>query len=150
MGSTPTIRTLRQAQGKPPFRTPSFCLLSIYQMTTYGEGLRACRGAYRVWYIGFMRKESEESNRLPGRWSLYIAQSISGKYYVGITTDIAKRIKDHNAGRGSQLARIDGPFKLRYESRVLSGQSEARKLEIKVKKWNREKKEKLIRGEWEL
>ena len=97
-----------------------------------------------------MKQEVEKEHNIKGQWCLYIAQSASGKYYVGITTNTSKRIADHNKGRGSHLAKIDGPFKLRYESRVLLGQSEARKLEIQVKKWNREKKEKLINGEWEL
>ena len=83
-------------------------------------------------------------------WYLYIAQSQSGKYYVGISTNVAKRLVTHNRGKGGHLARIDGPLTLRYTSRALDGQSEARKLEMQVKKWSRQKKEGLIKGEEEL
>lgn len=83
-------------------------------------------------------------------WYLYIAESKSGKYYVGITTDVENRINNHNLGRGSQLAKIDGPFTLRYVSENLGSQSRARKKEIQIKKWSRDKKEKLISEEWSL
>ena len=80
-------------------------------------------------------------------WYVYIAQSRSGRYYVGITNNVEKRIEDHNRGKGSRLAQVDGPFILKYYSQKLPNKSAARKAEIKIKKWSRAKKEKLISGQ---
>lgn len=80
-------------------------------------------------------------------WYLYIAEARTGRYYVGITTEPARRINDHNRGRGSRMALGQGPFKLVYASQPLPDQSTARKLEISVKSWKRQKKQKLIRGD---
>lgn len=79
-------------------------------------------------------------------WYLYIAQARTGLYYVGITTDPARRIQDHNRGKGSRMALGQGPFTLVYTSEELPDQGTARKLEMKMKKWPRAKKEKLIKG----
>ncbi|MEX1112120.1 MAG: GIY-YIG nuclease family protein [Candidatus Andersenbacteria bacterium] len=80
-------------------------------------------------------------------WYLYIAEARTGKYYVGITTEPARRINDHNNGRGSRMAKNEGPFTLIYTSKPLADQSTARKWEMQVKRWKRDKKEKLIKGE---
>lgn len=80
-------------------------------------------------------------------WFLYIAQARTGRYYVGITTEPGRRIRDHNRGAGSRMAVGQGPFTLVYTSEPLPNQSIARKREIQVKGWNRSKKKKLIDGE---
>ncbi|MBI1833620.1 MAG: GIY-YIG nuclease family protein [Candidatus Andersenbacteria bacterium] len=80
-------------------------------------------------------------------WYLYIAQARTGRYYVGITTEPERRIRDHNTGKGSRMAVNQGPFTLVYTSPELPNQSVARKTEIEVKSWKRAKKEKLIQGE---
>lgn len=77
-------------------------------------------------------------------WYLYIARARTGIYYTGITTDTDRRIRDHNAGKGSSLARSQGPFTLIYTSPPLENQSIARKCEIEVKSWSRTKKEQLM------
>ena len=81
-------------------------------------------------------------------WRAYIAKTITGRYYVGITTDTERRIEMHNAGKGSKLAKDQGPFVLVYESAPFVDKSEARKREVQLKGWSRAKKEKLIKGEW--
>jgi predicted GIY-YIG superfamily endonuclease len=82
-------------------------------------------------------------------WYVYIAKTHTGRYYTGITTNPLKRIIKHNRGKGSQLARQQGPFKLIFLSKPFPNKSEARKREIQIKGWSRKKKEKLINGEWE-
>jgi len=77
-------------------------------------------------------------------WYLYIAQAQTGRYYVGITTEPTRRIKDHNNGRGCRMAVNQGPFVLVYTSPKLPDQSTARKREIEIKGWTRGKKQKLI------
>lgn len=80
-------------------------------------------------------------------WFLYIAQARTGNYYVGITTEPERRIRDHNKGNGARMAKNQGPFTLIYTSPPLLNQSAARKMEIEVKSWKRAKKGKLINGE---
>ncbi len=82
------------------------------------------------------------------QWFVYIATAHTGRYYVGITTNPQERIKEHNSGEGSKFAMNQGPFVLSYVSLPLPNKSEARKREMQIKGWTREKKEKLIRGEW--
>ena len=82
-------------------------------------------------------------------WFVYIAKAKTDRYYVGITTNPQRRIINHNEGNGSQLARQQGPFLLRYISKPFINKSTARKREIQIKGWSRQKKEKLINGEWE-
>ena len=81
-------------------------------------------------------------------WYVYIAKAKTGRYYTGITTDTQKRIEKHNNGKGSNMARQQGPFVLVYKSLSFQNKSEARKKEAQIKGWSRIKKEKLIKGEW--
>jgi predicted GIY-YIG superfamily endonuclease len=81
-------------------------------------------------------------------WYVYIAKARTGYYYTGITTNPYKRISAHNTGKGSQMGREQGPFTLIYISPAFVNKSGARKREAQIKRWKREKKEKLIRGEW--
>ena len=81
-------------------------------------------------------------------WYVYIAQAKTGRYYTGITNDPDARIAKHNKGKGSRLARQQGPFTIAYVSESFPNKSVARKREAQIKGWSREKKEKLIRGEW--
>jgi putative endonuclease len=81
-------------------------------------------------------------------WYVYIAQARTGRYYTSITNDPEARITKHNTGKGSRLARQQGPFKLVYTSEVFLNKSSDRKREIQIKGWRKEKKEKLIQGDW--
>lgn len=80
-------------------------------------------------------------------WFVYIAKARTGRYYVGITTNPAARIEKHNTGKGSRFAINQGPFTLVHTSSPFPGKSEARKREIQLKGWTRNKKERLIGGE---
>ena len=80
-------------------------------------------------------------------WYLYIAQARTKNYYVGITTDPTRRIVDHNKGKGARMAVNQGPFTLVYTSLVLPDQSSARKWEMYLKNWSRNRKKQLISGE---
>ena len=81
-------------------------------------------------------------------WYVYIAKAKTGRFYTGITTNPNQRIIKHNSGKGSRFAIEQGPFELVYTSKTFSGKSEARKREIQIKGWSREKKLKLISGAW--
>ena len=81
-------------------------------------------------------------------WYVYIAESRYKHFYTGITNNPELRIIKHNSGKGSQMALQQGPFKLVYVSNKFSDKSSARKREAQIKKWSKEKKIRLINGEW--
>lgn len=81
-------------------------------------------------------------------WYVYIARANTSRYYTGITNNPAERLKKHNSGRGSKFAIEQGPLEMVYISPPLPNKSLARTREIQVKGWDRNKKEKLITGEW--
>lgn len=81
-------------------------------------------------------------------WYVYIAKARTGRYYTGITPTPDSRILKHNKGDGSRMAIQQGPFTLMYKSNPFPDKSSARKREIQIKGWTKEKKEKLIKGEW--
>lgn len=81
-------------------------------------------------------------------WFVYIVRCSDGSYYPGISPDVGKRVKLHNSGKGSHYTAAHRPVVLVYAKKFLS-KSEARKREIQIKGWSRQKKEKLIRGEFQ-
>lgn len=79
------------------------------------------------------------------RHFVYILQASNGKYYIGYTTDLKRRMGQHKNGRGSKFVRGFGFQKLLYyESH--STKSKALKREAKLKGWDRAQKEALING----
>ena len=77
-------------------------------------------------------------------WYLYILRCADQSLYAGITTDVARRIKEHNESkRGARYTRARRPCTLliqwEYDNR-----SQATKAEIAFKKYSKEKKERMI------
>lgn len=77
-------------------------------------------------------------------WYTYIVRCANGSLYTGITTDVTKRIKTHNAGRGGAYTRSHRPVKLVWNEKAVS-ESKARQREAEIKKWPKSKKENLIK-----
>ena len=78
----------------------------------------------------------------------YVLRLKSGQLYIGSTTDLDQRYKDHCFGKACRTTQLDPPIKLLY-SEELDSFSDARKREAQVKKWSRAKKEALISGEFD-
>ncbi|MFA5794516.1 MAG: GIY-YIG nuclease family protein [Candidatus Brocadiia bacterium] len=78
-------------------------------------------------------------------WYLYILRCNDGSYYVGITNNLEERVTEHNSGEGSKYTTTRRPVKLVYQEKH-KNKSEARKREITIKGWTREKKAKLVAG----
>ena len=76
-------------------------------------------------------------------WYLYIVLCSDTSLYTGITTNIKRRIKEHNSGYGAKYTRGRGPVQL-VHLRQFKNRSDATKAEIKVKKLKRRQKIKLI------
>ena len=67
---------------------------------------------------------------------VYILQSeVNGRYYVGSTNNLRRRILEHNNGQ-SKYTNLTKPFKLMF-SKEYSTLGEARKIEYKLKKFKR-------------
>lgn len=79
------------------------------------------------------------------RWFVYIVRCKNDSLYVGITTDVAARVTNHNAGKGAKYTRSFGPVKLVYSEEARSARA-ARQREAKIKRWSKEKKEAMIWG----
>lgn len=67
-----------------------------------------------------------------------------GDLYVGITDDPGQRLKYHNEKRGARFTKRDSKFEIVFLEQCET-LIEARKREIQIKKWRREKKEVLIK-----
>ena len=74
---------------------------------------------------------------------VYIVECVDGTLYTGWTTDIERRLKEHNAGIGSKYTRGRGPVSLRHLEEFPS-KGEALKREWKIKKLSRTQKLQLI------
>ena len=81
-------------------------------------------------------------------WYVYIIRCKDGTYYTGITTNVERRIKEHNSGTGAKYTRSRTPVELE-EYKEFKDRSKASKEEARIKKLTRVKKEKLI-GEWRV
>ena len=78
-------------------------------------------------------------------WYLYVVLCSDSSLYTGITTDIKRRIKEHNSGYGAKYTRGRGPVQLmllkQYKNR-----SDASKAETKFKKFRRKKKIQIVKN----
>ncbi|MEW5701460.1 MAG: GIY-YIG nuclease family protein [Candidatus Zixiibacteriota bacterium] len=78
-------------------------------------------------------------------WFVYLVRCSDGSIYTGITDDLDARIRKHNADKGAQYTAQRRPVVLLY-SEIHSDQNGARRREAQLKRWTREKKEKLVAG----
>ena len=76
-------------------------------------------------------------------WYVYILRCSDGSLYTGITKNIEKRLKAHNAGNGARYTRGRKPVTLVYKERQ-ANQSLARQREAQIKKCGKRNKEKLV------
>ena len=76
-------------------------------------------------------------------WYLYIVECSDSTLYTGITTDIKRRIREHNSGYGAKYTRGRGPVQL-VHIRQYKNRSDASKAEYNFKKLRRTKKLQII------
>jgi putative endonuclease len=82
----------------------------------------------------------------PARAAVYILRLQSGQLYIGSTTDLAQRLKDHASGRACRTTTLDPPVAL-LQVETLETFAQARAREAQLKRWSRAKKEALLRGD---
>lgn len=78
-------------------------------------------------------------------WFVYILQCADGSLYTGITNDLARRVKAHEAGQGAKYTRGRGPFQLVY-SETCANRSEASRREQAIKALDKSRKQELIKA----
>ena len=74
---------------------------------------------------------------------VYMIQNAYSDLYVGITDNPQQRLKHHNEMRGALFTKRDSKFEIAFLEKHPT-LADARKREIQIKKWRREKKEMLI------
>lgn len=77
---------------------------------------------------------------------LYLIRLSDGSLYCGVTNDLARRLEEHSLGRGSKYVKGRRPLKLVY-SEEHDSREEALRREVEIKKWNKGRKEDLVRSQ---
>ena len=80
------------------------------------------------------------------RWFVYMVVCADGSLYTGITTDLARRLREHNSGAtntGAKYTRAKQPVTLVYHEPVDS-RSAATRRELAIKSLKRNDKLKLL------
>lgn len=98
-----------------------------------------------------MIKEHSQSennqNQTEQAWSVYLLRCADNTLYCGITTNLKKRLKQHNGELvgGAKYTKVRQPCELVYSERS-ENRSSASKRECEIKKLTREQKLKLIQA----
>jgi putative endonuclease len=74
---------------------------------------------------------------------VYVVRCADDTLYTGYTTDVERRVAEHDAGEGAKYTRGRTPVELVYvESHETRGEAMAREYEIK--QFSRDRKERLV------
>ncbi|HHT9138037.1 MAG TPA: GIY-YIG nuclease family protein, partial [Candidatus Wunengus sp. YC60] len=84
-------------------------------------------------------------------WFLYVIRCKYGRLYTGITTDVERRFAEHksNDKKGAKCLRGKAPLTLVMKKKIGS-KSMALKMEAKVKKLSKVKKEMFVEGKIQI
>lgn len=92
-----------------------------------------------------MTASASPASALSG-WFLYLVRTAAGTLYTGISTDPARRLREHaGSARGARALRGRGPLELVWQQAVGS-RSMAQRAEAVVKRLPRLRKEALLAG----
>jgi len=84
------------------------------------------------------------AKKLKKHWEVYIIETLGGRLYTGISTDVERRFKQHQSGKGgARFFKIDPPMQIRYRE-VCRDRSMALKREAQIKRLKRSEKVMLI------
>ncbi|MDE1581473.1 GIY-YIG nuclease family protein [Klebsiella pneumoniae] len=79
-------------------------------------------------------------------WFLYLIRTADNRLYTGITTDVPRRFRQHQAGKGAKALSGKGDLQLAFSHEV-GEHSLALRLEYRVKQLTKREKERLVAGE---
>ncbi|MFA9516746.1 GIY-YIG nuclease family protein [Halopenitus sp. H-Gu1] len=74
---------------------------------------------------------------------VYVIECADGTYYTGYTTDVERRVAEHDAGAGAKYTRGRTPVELRHVE-TFQTRSAAMSREYAIKQLSRAEKERLI------
>jgi putative endonuclease len=74
---------------------------------------------------------------------VYIVRCADDTYYTGWTSDLARRVAQHNAGRGGRYTRLRRPVTLIYQEETPDRRTAMRR-EVEIKRYNRQQKDRLV------
>ena len=77
-------------------------------------------------------------------WHVYIVRCRNDALYTGITTDLTRRVAEHNQGKGARYTHANRPVKLVY-SEYAESHTHALRRERAIKRLTRRRKLELIR-----
>lgn len=73
------------------------------------------------------------------KWYVYILQCADGTLYTGITNDLDRRLKAHNAGTASKYTRVRRPVAMVYREEA-DTKGDALRRELQIKSMSRQQK----------
>ena len=79
-------------------------------------------------------------------WFVYILRCGNGDLYTGLTTNLDRRLQEHQAGKGGWFTKTTQPVELMYRE-MFQTRDKAEKREGQIKGWSRRKKLALISGD---
>jgi len=90
-----------------------------------------------------MAASSQESTSAEGGHHVYVVECDDGTYYTGYTTDVERRVAEHNDGTGAKYTRGRRPVELVHVE-SFDTQSAAMQREYAIKQLRRSLKERLV------
>ncbi|HHR5388051.1 TPA: GIY-YIG nuclease family protein [Salmonella enterica subsp. enterica] len=76
-------------------------------------------------------------------WYLYLIRTADNALYTGITTDVARRYRQHQTGKGAKALRGKGELTLAFVAQV-GDRSLALRIEYRIKQLTKRQKERLV------
>ena len=89
--------------------------------------------------------ESKHTEELAGTWFVYLLRCRDNSLYTGITTNLARRLKQHKRGTASRYTRSRLPVVLVYQE-CQASHSLALKRELAIKGLSRNDKNSLVQS----
>jgi putative endonuclease len=81
-------------------------------------------------------------------WYVYMLCCQDGSFYTGVTTDLARRLQEHNHGsRGARYTRSRRPVRLCYQEQA-ADRSQAQQREYLLRKLSAAAKRQLTQEPW--
>lgn len=76
-------------------------------------------------------------------WYLYLIRTADNALYTGIPTDVARRYRQHQTGKGAKALRGKGELTLAFAAQV-GDRSLALRIEYRIKQLTKRQKERLV------
>ncbi|UXI04583.1 GIY-YIG nuclease family protein [Photobacterium sp. TY1-4] len=78
------------------------------------------------------------------RWSVYLIRTATNQLYCGVTTDVARRFREHQGSpKGAKYLRGKGPLHLAWAAPVGEKRT-AMQLEYRIKRLTKAQKESIV------